>query len=125
MRWHVKLRYCHAQDFSKDEKRNLALQSRKAPPKYGSEAKQHIINSLHARMLAAQQVAGTGYPLMMLVCQIKAALQADACLQLLMAAWHFCFTGPCEVTHDSSEHMCSSLVMSMVMQNTCLNAFFH
>lgn len=44
------------QDFSKDEKRALALESRKGPPKYGSEAKQHIINGLHARMLAAEQV---------------------------------------------------------------------
>lgn len=44
------------QDFSKDEKRALAIESRTAPPKYGSEAKQQIINGLHARMLAAEQV---------------------------------------------------------------------
>lgn len=45
------------QDFSKEEKRALAIQSRKAPPKYGSEAKQQIIDGLHARMLASEQVA--------------------------------------------------------------------
>lgn len=44
------------QDFSKEEKRVLAIESRKAPPKYGSEAKQQIINGLHARMLACGQV---------------------------------------------------------------------
>ena len=44
------------QDFSKEEKRALAVESRLAPPKYGSEAKQQIINSLHARMLAIGQV---------------------------------------------------------------------
>ncbi|KAL3163216.1 Ubiquitin-conjugating enzyme E2 32 [Trebouxia sp. C0010 RCD-2024] len=43
-------------DFSKEEKRVLAIESRKAPPKYGSEAKQQIINGLHARMLACGQV---------------------------------------------------------------------
>ncbi|KAL3131774.1 hypothetical protein ABBQ38_007491 [Trebouxia sp. C0009 RCD-2024] len=42
-------------DFSKEEKRILAIESRKAPPKYGSEAKQQIINGLHARMLAGGQ----------------------------------------------------------------------
>lgn len=46
------------QDFSKEEKRVLAVESRKAPPKYGSEAKQQIINRLHARMLAAEQASG-------------------------------------------------------------------
>ena len=45
------------QDFSKEEKHALAIQSRKAPPKYGSEAKQQIIDGLHARMLASEQVA--------------------------------------------------------------------
>ena len=44
------------QDFSKEEKRARAAESRKAPPKYGTEAKQQIINSLHARMLAADKV---------------------------------------------------------------------
>ena len=48
------------QDFSKEEKQNLAVESRKAPPKYGSEAKQQIINNLHARMLAAQQASALG-----------------------------------------------------------------
>lgn len=43
------------QDFSKEEKRALALESRKGPPKNGSEAKQKIINGLHARMLACEQ----------------------------------------------------------------------
>lgn len=45
------------QDFSKQEKRVLAVESRKAPPKYGSEAKQQIVNHLHARMLAAEQAS--------------------------------------------------------------------
>lgn len=45
------------QDFSKQEKRALAIESRKAPPKYGSDPKQQIINDLHARMLAKEQVA--------------------------------------------------------------------
>ncbi|KAL0041992.1 hypothetical protein WJX77_000137 [Trebouxia sp. C0004] len=44
-------------DFSKQEKRVLAVESRKAPVKYGSEAKQQIINHLHARMLAAEQAS--------------------------------------------------------------------
>ncbi len=44
------------QDFTKDEKRALAIESCKAPPKYGSESKQQIVNSLHARMLAASEV---------------------------------------------------------------------
>ncbi len=48
---------CFMQDFSKQEKRVLAVESRKAPPKYGSEAKQQIINHLHARMLAAEQAS--------------------------------------------------------------------
>lgn len=47
----------HLQDFTKDERRALALQSRKAPPTHGSEAKQSIINSLHMRMLAADKVS--------------------------------------------------------------------
>ena len=52
MRMHARL----LQDFSKDEKRALAIESRKAPPKYGSDAKQQIISGLHARMLATEQV---------------------------------------------------------------------
>ena len=44
------------QDFSKDEKRALAIESRRGPPKFGTESKQQIINSLHARMLAAEKV---------------------------------------------------------------------
>lgn len=56
----MQLRGAALQDFSKEEKRNLAVESRKAPPKYGSEAKQQIINNLHARMLAAQQASVLG-----------------------------------------------------------------
>ena len=50
------------QDFSQQEKRVLAVESRKAPPKHGSEAKQQIINQLHARMLAAEQASAHTFP---------------------------------------------------------------
>ena len=49
------------QDFSKQEKHVLAVESRKAPPTYGSEAKQQIINQLHARMLAAEQASAQAF----------------------------------------------------------------
>lgn len=42
-------------DFTKDERRALAQQSRRAPPTFGSDAKQSIINDLHMRMLAADK----------------------------------------------------------------------
>lgn len=44
------------QDFTQDERRALAQQSRRAPPTFGSDAKQSIINDLHMRMLAADKV---------------------------------------------------------------------
>lgn len=59
---------CFMQDFSKQEKRVLAVESRKAPPKYGSEAKQQIINHLHARMLAVEQASAHIFAKRLYIC---------------------------------------------------------
>eukprot|EP00878_Enallax_costatus_P014571 GHUV01015242.1.p1 GENE.GHUV01015242.1~~GHUV01015242.1.p1 ORF type:complete len:233 (+),score=129.87 GHUV01015242.1:172-870(+) len=45
------------QDFTKDERKQLAIKSRTEVPKFGSPARQKVINDMHQRMLELQQQA--------------------------------------------------------------------
>lgn len=47
------------QDFTKDERKQLALKSRTDIPKFGSAARQKVISDMHERMLELQQQAAT------------------------------------------------------------------
>lgn len=49
--------WCFLQDFTKDERKQLAVKSRTEVPKFGSAARQKVINDMHQRMLELQQQA--------------------------------------------------------------------
>ena len=44
------------QDYSKEERKDLAFKSRAAPPRFGNAERQQLTNMIHERMLQREKV---------------------------------------------------------------------